>query len=78
MVGNSEYVSHVFHHNKRRHIVLLGMLRTFPQSNFSLEFPEILKSKSCIMLSLTECVRDFQNSALWDTHEHTLLKFNLQ
>ena len=25
------------------------------------------------MLSLTECVRDFQNNALWDTHCHALL-----
>ena len=25
------------------------------------------------MLSLTECVWDFQNNALWDTHQHALL-----
>ena len=25
------------------------------------------------MLSLTECVREFQNNALWDTHLHALL-----
>ena len=25
------------------------------------------------MLSLTECIWDFQNNALWDTHQHTLL-----
>ena len=25
------------------------------------------------MLSLTECVWEFQNNALWDTHQHALL-----
>ena len=30
------------------------------------------QSKS-YMLSLTECVWDFQNNALWDTHYHAVL-----
>ena len=30
--------------------------------------------KAIDMLSLTECVWDFQNNALWDTHQHALLK----
>ena len=34
------------------------MLTTFPQCNFSLEFPEILSQNHII--SLTECVLDFQ------------------
>ena len=33
----------------------LGMFKTFPQCNFSLEFPELL-SQTLIMLSLQECV----------------------
>ena len=43
------------------------MLTTSQQCNFSLEFSYIR--------SLTECVRDFQNDALWDTflHDHQLL-----
>ena len=41
------------------------MLSTFPKFNFSLKFPEILIQNH--MLSLTECVREFQNNALWDT-----------
>ena len=40
-------------------------LTTFPQCNFSLEFPEILSQN--YVLSLTECVWDFQNNALRDT-----------
>ena len=31
------------------------------------------RSKS-YMPSLTECVWEFQNNALWDTHQHALLK----
>ena len=27
------------------------------------------------MLSLTECVWDFQSNALWDTQEHAILKW---
>ena len=37
---------------------VLGMLTTFPQCNFSPEFPKIL---------------DFQNNELWDTHYHALM-----
>ena len=44
-----------------------GMLITFPQCNFLLEFPEPL-SRNHNILSLTESVRDFQNNALWVTH----------
>ena len=43
-----------------------GMLKTFPQCNFSYKFPKILSQTH--MLSFTECVRDFQNNTLWDTH----------
>ena len=34
----------------------------------------ITQSKS-FMLSLTECVWDFQNDVLWDSHEHALFMF---
>ena len=51
------------------------MLTKFPQCNFSLELLDILKSKF-YMLSLSEFVWEFQNNALWDTHEHALLKDN--
>ena len=44
------------------------MFTTFPQCNFSLEFPKIVKIIN--MLSLTECEREFRNDALWDTHQH--------
>ena len=36
--------------------------------------PRDTQSKS-YMRSLTECVRDSQNNALWDTHKHVLLDF---
>ena len=46
--------------------------RACPQHShmkFSLEFPEILGLKSKLyMLSLTECIWDFQNNALRSTH----------
>ena len=43
------------------------MLKTYPQCyNSSLEFPEILNQASKDhVLSLTECVWDFLNNALW-------------
>ena len=47
----------------------LGMLTTYPQCNFILESPAIL----CQNLSLTECVWEFRNNALWNTHKHALL-----
>ena len=31
------------------------------------------KSYTNTMLSLTECVWNFKNDALWDTHQHALL-----
>ena len=46
------------------------MLRTFPQCNFSLEFPEILKS---YMLSLTESVWNFQSNALSVTLHYSII-----
>ena len=51
------------------------MLTTAPRCNFPLGFPENTQSES-YMLSLTECVLDFQNNALWDTHQHDLLTLN--
>ena len=47
------------------------MLTTFPQCSFSLEFPEILGQNH--ICHQTECVRNFQNNALWDIHSHALL-----
>ena len=44
-----------------------GMLTTFPQCKFLHWISRNTQSKS-YMVSLTECVRDFQNNALWDTH----------
>ena len=42
------------------------MLKTPPQCNFSLEFPEILcQASQDHVLSLTECVWDLLNNALW-------------
>ena len=29
-----------------------------------------LTAYACYMLSLTECIWEFQNNALWDTHYH--------
>ena len=43
-----------------------GMLTTFPNAIFA-GISRNTQSKS-YMLSLTECVWDFQNNALWDTH----------
>ena len=52
-----------------------GMLTTFPQYNFSLDFPKILsKNHKCyhglskILTPWTEHVQDSQNNALLDTH----------
>ena len=47
--------------------------RAFPQCNLSLGSPEILSQNHTHMLSMTERVQDFQNNALWDTHECALL-----
>ena len=41
------------------------MLTKFPQSSFSLEFPEIISQS--YMPSLTECVWEIRKNALWDT-----------
>ena len=49
----------------RKSVHQLGMLTTFPQCNFILESPAIL----CQNLSMTECVWEFRNYALWDTHK---------
>ena len=46
------------------------MFTTFPQCSVSLEFPEILSLNQ--MLTLTVCVSEFRNDALWDTHQHAL------
>ena len=42
-----------------------GHANKIPTMQFSLEYPEILRQNH--MLSLTECVWEFQNNALWDT-----------
>ena len=46
-----------------------GIITTFRQCDFSIKFPEVLSQN----LSLNECVWEFQNNALWDTHKHALL-----
>ena len=44
----------------------IGHVNNIPTKQFFTEFPEIL-SQNHIMLSLPECVWDFQKNALWDT-----------
>ena len=44
------------------------MATTFPQCNF----PDNLILSQNNMLTLTECVWDFQNNALWDNLKHVL------
>ena len=47
----------------------LGHVNNIPTMQFSLEFPAVTHSKSGkILKSLTMCVREFQNDALWDAH----------
>ena len=53
----------------------VGHVNSIP--NFSLEFPEILSRMLYYMLSLTECVWEVRNNALWDTHLHALLGCNI-
>ena len=52
------------------------MSTTFPRCNFFTGISRNSQSNS-YMLSLTECVWEFQNNALWGTHQHALLQQTL-
>ena len=43
----------------------IGYVNSIPKMQFSLKFLEILSHN--LMFSLTECVREFQNNALWES-----------
>ena len=43
-----------------------------PNANFT-GISEKYSIRILFMLSMTECVWEFQNNALWDTHQHTLI-----
>ena len=51
----------------------IGHVQEYPIMH-CFRIPRDTQSKS-YMRSLTECVRDSQNNALWDTHKHVLLDF---
>ena len=51
-----------------------GDFNNIPTMQFFTGISRITQSKS-FMLSLTECVWDFQNDVLWDSHEHALFMF---
>ena len=46
---------------------LIRHAKNIPTMQLFIGISRNTKSKS-YMLSLTECIRDFQNNALWDTH----------
>ena len=48
-------------------LCLIGHVTNFPTMQSFTGISKYTQSKSD-MLSLTECVREFQNDALWDTH----------
>ena len=50
-----------------RHIHVIGHVHNIPTMQFSTGISRNTQSKT-YMLSLTECVWDFRNDALWDTH----------
>ena len=62
----TEYYSNwiLLHHQNR------GCLQRSHNAIFHWNFQKY-SYKSC-MLSLTECVWEFQNDALWDTHYHAM------
>ena len=59
--------------NKEIHKFITVIPTKFLQRNFSLELSETF-SQNSYMLSLTECVWEFRNNALWDTHHHAVIK----
>ena len=48
-------------------VMVIGHVNNIPTMHFFTGISRNTQSKS-YMLSLTECVWDFQNNALWDTH----------
>ena len=48
------------------------MSKTFPQCNFSLEFPAMHSQ-----ILMTQCTGEFQNDALWDTLQYAIPYRNL-
>ena len=51
----------------------IGHVNKIPTMQFFSGISRNAQSK-LYMLSLTECVGDFQNNALWDTHLHSIRK----
>ena len=51
--------------------VKIGHVNNIPTIQFFAKISRNTQSKS-FMLSLTGCIWDFQNNALWDTHLHVL------
>ena len=51
-------------------IMSIGHVNKIPTMQFFTEISRNTQSKSYIRLSLTECVWEFRNNALWDTHKH--------
>ena len=51
---------------------IIRHVNNIPTTQFFTRISRNNQSKS-YMLSLTECVWEFGNNALWDTHEHALL-----
>ena len=53
-------------------VVPIGHVNNIPAIQFFTGISRNVQSKSYTMLTLMECVWDFQNNALWDTHWHAL------
>ena len=58
-------------------ITWIGHVNNIPTMQFFTGISRNTKSK-LYMLSLTECVGDSQNNALWDIHEHVLFRSSFQ
>ena len=56
-------------------LIQMGHVNNIPTLQSLLDFPEILSQNH--ILSVTECVWDFQTNALWDTRYHALLLCNV-
>ena len=67
----SSLVTRTFVKFTRQILQTIGHVNNIPTMQNFTGISRNTRSKSYV-LSLTECVWEFQNNALWDTHEHAL------